>query len=150
MVTDETRIPPPVNPITKMINLRVLRLAAAWFMGRHLPQYEQVITSDLRSQDENARVGGAENSAHLHGLAEDFKLRFKQGGQALTEPQARALYEEVIAPFWPGFTEFERSSTREGYHIHWNLSREVTTFASIAALAGLGAVGLALMKRKAA
>jgi len=143
----ETDIPPPVNPLTRMLNLQVLRFAAGQFMSRYLPEYAQAVTSDLRTTEHNEAVGGAPNSAHLHGLAEDFQLRYKAGPSVLTEAQARKIYDTVIAPNWPGFSEFEKSSTGEGYHIHWNLSREISTYAGLVAVAGLGVVGLAWLNR---
>lgn len=143
----ENTIPPPVNPLTKMINLQVLRFVAARFMEQWLPEYAQVVTSDIRTAEQNHKAGGAENSAHLHGLAEDFQLKYRQGGAAVNQAQARALYDRVIAPHWAGFTEFETASGGEGYHIHWNLSREISTYSGLAALAGIGVVGFKLLNQ---
>jgi hypothetical protein len=137
---DENAIPAPVNPLTLKINLTILRFVRDQFFKKYLPNFAPVITSDLRSAEHNAQVGGASNSAHVHGLAEDFVLTFKAGGP-VSETQARAAYDQYIAPNWPGFTEWESSKPGEGYHIHWNLSREVTTYSSLIALAGLGVIG---------
>ncbi len=144
-MADDTAIPAPINPLTKMVNLQVLRFVAGRFFAAHLPEYAQVVTSDLRTVEHNKAVGGVENSAHVHGLAEDFQLKYKASGLPIPEPIAKGIYDKIIAPMWAGFTEFEAASGGEGYHIHWNLSREISTYTGMAAMAGLGVVGFAII-----
>lgn len=142
---DETKVPPPASPLTKVINLAILRFIANNFAAKWLPAYERVVTSDLRTAEHNKEVGGVDNSTHVHGLAEDFQLKFKGNGQALSQSQAKAAYDQFIAPNWPGFTEFEAASAGEGYHIHWQLSREITTYAALGGVAALGVVGFVVV-----
>lgn len=146
-MSDESKIPAPVNPLTKMINLQIIRFVAGRFFEKWLPNYVQVVTSDLRTADHNKEVGGVDNSTHVHGLAEDFQLKYKASGAALSQAQAQAVYEQFIAPNWSGFTEFEKASAGEGYHIHWQLSREISTYAGMVALAGIGVVGFAMINK---
>lgn len=143
-MSDET-VPPPVNPLTKMINLQFIRFVAGRFFDKWLPNYAQVVTSDLRTAEHNKEVGGVDNSTHVHGLAEDFQLKFKASGASLSQAQAQAVYDQVIAPNWGGFTEFEKASAGEGYHIHWQLSREISVYSGMVCMAGLGVVGLAII-----
>lgn len=144
---NEASIPAPVNPLTLKLNLTILRYVSSLFSTKWLPALERVVTSDLRTASHNKDVGGVENSTHVHGLAEDFQLKYKGNGSLLSESQARAVYDQFIAPNWPGFTEFEKSSSGEGYHIHWQLSREVSTYAGLITVAGIGVVGFALIKK---
>lgn len=145
----ENDIPPPVSPLTKQMNLTLLRFVRGMFVSKYLPAFDFVVTSDLRTPEHNAQVGGAANSAHLHGLAEDGQLHYRANGQVVPASQAKAVYDQVIAPHWPGFTEWEPASTTatgsEGYHIHWNLSREISTYAGLVGLAGLGVVGFVII-----
>jgi len=141
----ETEISPPVNPLALKINLLILKYVREQFFKKYLPNYLPVITSDLRSADHNADLGGAVNSAHLHGLAEDFTLT-TINGQAVPEIQAKAAYDQIIAPNWSGFSEWEPSSSGKGYHIHINLSREISIYSAAVGLLGLGVVGYAILK----
>ncbi len=70
----------------------------------------------------------------------------KATGAIVGQVQAQALYDQVIAPNWAGFTEFEKASAGEGWHIHWNLSREISTYSGMVAIAGIGVVGLAMIQ----
>lgn len=138
-------VPVPVNPLTLQINLTVLRFVASQFLAKWMPTMEAVVTSELRSADHNESVGGVPDSAHLYGLAQDFQLRYKANKALVPEAQAKQIFTSVIAPNWPGFAEWEGSSTGEGYHIHWNLSRDISTYAGIMAIAGVGVVGFAII-----
>ena len=97
----EADIPPPVSPLTKQLNLAMLRFVMSFFSAKYLPSFDVVVASDLRTPEHNAQVGGVANSAHLHGLAEDFQLHYKANGQVVPEAQAKAVYEQFIAPNWP-------------------------------------------------
>ena len=145
-MSDETTVPAPKNPLTLKINLAILRYVADNFFKKWLPNYDPVITSDLRTADHNAQVGGVPNSAHVHGLAEDFQLKFKNGAP-LSEAQAKAVFEQTIKPNWPGFSEWEASSSGEGYHIHVQLSRDISTYAGAISLAGLGVLGMFIINK---
>lgn len=146
-MTNENEIPPPVSPLTVKLNLTVLRFIASQFSAKWLPAVERVVTSDYRTAEHNAAIpGSAKNSAHVHGLAEDFQMKYKANGQPVPEVQAKAMYDQIIAPNWPGFTEWEGSSGKEGYHIHWNLSREITTYMGLVGTLGLGIAGYAIIK----
>ena len=139
----ESSIPAPVNPLTLKINMAILSYVLGNFMKKYLPTFSRVTTSDIRTAEHNAQVGGVPNSAHVHGLAEDFQLM--TGAAKASEAQAKAAWEQVIKPNWPGWTEFEASSPGEGYHIHVQLSREISTYAGIASLAGLGVLGVVMI-----
>ncbi len=133
-MADDTKIPPPSSPLTVQINLAVLRLVFDWFAAKYLPAFVPVITSEYRTEAHNKEVGGADNSAHVHGLARDFILQYKNG-QAVPQLQQKAIFDEFIAPNWPGFALYE------GDHIHVNLNREISQYAGIAGVGLLGLVG---------
>lgn len=144
---EQQKVPPPSFPVTAKINLAVLDFVFQWFMRKYLPAFKARITSSYRSPAENAATpGAAGNSAHLHGLAYDFTLQY-ENGSPVPEIQAKKLYEGFIAPNWPGFTEWEATSAGEGYHVHVNLSREITTFTGVAGAAALGVLALKLFSQ---
>jgi len=145
MDANEAAMVPPKNPLTIQLNLAVLRYVVSSFFAKWLSAYEPLVTSDVRTAAHNESVGGVPNSAHLYGLAEDFQIRFKSGGAVLSQAQAKSLYDQVIRPNWPGFSEWESASGSEGYHIHVNLSREVSTYTGIASMAGLGVLGFVII-----
>lgn len=143
----ETTIAAPVNPLTVKLNQTIFGYVAQMFRAKWLPALDVLVTSAYRTKEHNAKVGGAANSAHVHGLAEDWQLKYKASGQALSEAQARAVYNEFIKPNWPGFSEFEGSSVGEGYHVHVQLSREISTYSGLVTVAGIGVVGFALLNK---
>ena len=145
MPVDEKTIPPPVSPLTVKLNLSILRFFSSMFAAKWFPSMEMVVTSDYRTKEHNTQIGGAENSAHVHGLAEDFQLKYKAGGQLVPEAQAKVVYDTIIAPNWPGYTEWEPSSSKEGYHVHWNLSREITSYIGPVGVAAIGIIGVAII-----
>ena len=143
-MSEEAKIPAPKNPLTIKINLAILRYVREAFFKKWLPTLDPAVTSDLRTAEHNAKVGGVPNSTHVHGLAEDFQLRYKSG-EALSEAQAKAIFDQVIKPNWPGYSEWEPSSPGEGYHVHVQLSREISTYAGLISLAGIGVLGFAVI-----
>jgi hypothetical protein len=144
-MTAENEIPAPINPLTLKINSVILGFVLDNFMKKQLPQYSRLTTSGLRTAEHNAEIGGVQNSAHVHGLAEDFQLL--NHGAKVPEVQARAAWEQFIKPNWPGFTEFENAHGAEGYHVHVQLSREISTYAGIISLAGLGVLGFTIINK---
>ena len=144
-MTTENQVQAPVNPLTIQINLSILRYIRSNFFQKYLPNFVPVITSDLRTAEHNAEVGGVPNSTHVHGLAEDYQLKYAAGGGAVSESQAKAAFEQFIKPNWPGFAEFEPSKPGEGYHIHAQLSRDISTYTGIVSLAGLGVLGMVIV-----
>lgn len=143
-MADETKIPAPVNPLTAKINLAVLDFYFQAFAKKWLPTFKVQITSAYRTPEHNTEVGGASNSAHTHGLAYDFIL-LDAGGHQVPKLQAKSVYEQYVVPNWSGFSLFEESDAVPGYHIHVNLSREITTYAGVMAVAGLGVLGFAII-----
>jgi hypothetical protein len=143
---DETKIPPPKNPLTIRINLAILRYVRTMFFSKWLPGFQPAVSSDVRTAERNAKVGGAANSAHVHGLAEDFQLK-DLAGKVIPEPQAKALFEQFIKPNWPGFSMWEASSPGEGYHVHVQLNRNISTYAGVVSLAGMGAMGIYILNK---
>ncbi len=129
----ENEIPAPVSPITIWINLKVLGFVFNWFLQKYLPGYTARVTSEYRTAEHNQAVGGAANSAHVHGLARDFNLQ--QNGVDVPKAQEQALFEQYIKPNWPGYALWE------GDHIHLNLSRKITTYAGAVGVAGVGILG---------
>jgi hypothetical protein len=136
----------PVNPLTLKINGAILDFVLGNFIKKQLPNFAKIKTSGYRTVEHNASVGGVANSAHTHGLAEDFQLAF-QNGSKVSEVQAKSAFDQFIKPNWPGFSEFEPAHGGEGYHIHVQLSREITTYAGIVAMAGLGVLGFAIVSK---
>ncbi len=141
----ESKIMPPTNPLTAKINSTILKYYFDWFSKKYLPAFVPVITSGYREADKNASVGGVENSAHLHGLAYDFVLQHP-GGSMVPKSQAKAVFSDFIAPNWPGFALWEEDA-KGVWHVHVNLSRRVTEYASIAGLATMGVVGFFLIEK---
>lgn len=135
---DESKIPPPVSPVTLWLNLKALDFTFAWFMRKYLPAFTARITSEYRSAEHNKEVGGAANSAHVHGLARDFNLQLN--GVDVPKEQEMKLFTDFIKPNWPGYSLFEVD------HIHVNLSREITTIAGAAGVAAVGVVGYQVLK----
>ncbi len=135
-MADDSAIPAPVSPLTIRLNELYFESVFSWFKDKYLPAFDVVETSGYRSAAHNAEVGGAANSAHVHGLARDFILAYKDG-RPVPERQARAVFDEFILPNWPGYALWE------GDHVHVNLSRKVTTAASVV---GVGLVGWGLWK----
>lgn len=137
---EENQIKPPKSPLTSKINLAILHFYFERFAKRYLPAFRYRITSDYRDAEKNKEVGGAANSAHLHGLALDFVL-LDQNGKAVPKSQAKAVFDEFIEPNWPGFALWESD------HIHVNLSRKISEYAGAAGVAVLGALGIHLINR---
>jgi hypothetical protein len=134
----ENQIPPPKSPLTIQINLFVLRLYFDWFMKTYLPAYTYRVTSEYRDEAHNAEIGGASNSAHVHGLARDFVL-INTAGEVVGADQTKSVYDSYVAPNWKGYSEFEN---KDGvYHIHVNISREVGIYASVMGVAAIGVIG---------
>lgn len=130
----EAEIKPPKNPLTVKINMAILDYYFQWFAKKYLPAFKPVITSGYRTEEKNKEVGGALNSAHLHGLAYDFVLQYPNG-QAVPKVQAKTVFDEYIAPNWHGFALWEDD------HVHVNLSRKVTEYAAMMGMAVMGVIG---------
>lgn len=142
MASDST-IPPPKSPLTIQINLAILRLYFDWFAKKYLPAFVLRVTSEYRDAAHNAEVGGASNSAHVHGLARDFQL-FNAAGEMVPLEQAQSVYNEFVLPNWYGYSEFE---VADGvYHIHVNLSREIGIYANIIGLGSIGIIGFKMFQ----
>lgn len=144
MADNEATIPAPTNPLTVKINLAILGFYFDWFCKKYLPAFKPVITSSFRDSAKNESVGGAQNSAHLHGLAYDFILQYANG-EPLPRAQAKAVYDEFVKPNWVGFSLWEESPGGV-WHIHVNLSREISTYAAIMGVAAMGVVGFQIIK----
>ena len=143
MSAPDSTILPPTSPLTVKINLLVLKTYFDFFCAKYLPGLTPVITSSYRTTAQNEAVGGAENSAHLHGLAYDFVLN-DSSGRRLSRDETKVIFDNQIAPNWPGYALFEE--TPEGvYHVHVNLSREITVWAGVAGVAGIGFLGFKLV-----
>lgn len=133
---DDKHIQPPSNALALYFNESVINWYFPQWAQKHLPGYEVIITSKTRLPDKNTAVGGAANSAHLHGLAVDFILR--KDGKPVVGEDFRRVFDTVVAPTWPGFALYESD------HIHVNLSRQVTLWAGVFAASIMGLLGLAL------
>lgn len=140
----ETNIPPPSFPLVAQVNQAYTDFVFRRWFAKNFPGYEVEETGGLRTQERNAQVGGANNSAHLHGLAKDFAI--KKSGRVLSVPEHQALYTAVVVPTWPGFTEFDPSNN----HIHVNLTREITPIMTMAVGAAAVIAGAAVVKLLAA
>ncbi len=141
---DEQEIMPPANPLTAKINLAILGFYFDWFAKKYMPAFKPVITSSFRDSAKNESVGGASNSAHLHGLAYDFVLQYPNG-EPVPKVQAKAVFDNFVAPNWAGFALWEESPGGV-WHIHVNLSRKITEYAAIMGVAAMGVVGFQIIK----
>jgi len=133
-MTIEADIPPPRFAVAARFNQLITDYYFSDLVRRFLwPRgLDALITSTYRTPERNAEVGGAKNSAHVHGLAEDFVIT--RGGKRVSEAEERQLFAELIKPNWPGY------ALHEGDHIHVNLSRALTPSSSVLALVAAGAV----------
>lgn len=143
MEENELKIRPPTSPLTAKINLAILGFYFDHFVKKYLPAFVPQITSGYRDPEKNSSVDGAENSAHLHGLAYDFVLNYPNG-QPVPKAQAKAVYAEFIQPNWPGFSLWEETPAGV-WHVHVNLSRRITEYAGIMGVAAMGVVGFAII-----
>jgi len=140
----ESEIPPPSFPLTVKINLAILQWYFDWFCKKYLPAFKPVITSGYRDASKNTEVGGAQNSAHLHGLAYDFVLQYPNG-QPVPKTQAKAVFDDYIAPNWAGYSLWEETPAGV-WHVHVNLSRHITEYAGVLGVAAIGIVGIEVFK----
>lgn len=138
----------PVNPITIAINKALLDKALNDMNDLYLPNFDIVITSQYRDKRKNEKVGGAEDSAHMYGLAADYVLKNKTSGVMLNDTQMKTVFDEFIKPHWPGYTYFspKQAHTKTGW-IHSNLERDISKYAGWAATAGLVAGGAFLFTK---
>lgn len=134
----DSTIPPPTSSMVVKANGVLTRKVFDWFVSQYLPAYEARVTSTYRTQEHNAEIGGAENSAHVHNLAVDFVLY--RGGIPLSREEAKGIFGTYVDPYWPGFALFEVSPSAKpaGYHIHVNLPRRTGLYIGGALLAGTG------------
>ena len=137
---EETKITPPRNPLTLMLNGAIMDYYFDYFMKKYLPQYDTKVTSKFRDASHNASIGGAENSAHLHSLAVDFILLKKGTDKPVSQAESKNIFQTVIAPKWSGYSKWESD------HIHVNLSRKIGTAAGMLTLAVMGIVGITMFK----
>lgn len=144
----ETEIKPPRNPVTLAINEVITKNAVDELFDQYLPAYDRITTSTYRDWEKNRAVGGTENSAHLHALAEDFVLTTKGTKNIITDEKAKKVFGEFIKSNWPGYSKFYPSgSSKNSHHVHVNLDRRVSTWTGWAGWAGLGVVGIFAGKR---
>jgi len=137
----ENEIRPPTFPLTARINQAITDFYFDAFAAKYLSAYDVRKTSGLREADHNDDVGGAPNSAHLHGLAVDFQLW--RNGQRVPLKEEAAIFDQVIKPNWNGYAQNEP----EKNHVHVNLSRQITTSTEITTLAVFGFMAVPLIKR---
>jgi len=84
-MTKEHEIPPLKQPLSIKANSILTKFYIKKFMKDHLPGYTWKTTGGTRTKSRNEEVGGASNSAHLHGLAEDGVLMNLQGDVIISE-----------------------------------------------------------------
>jgi hypothetical protein len=139
--TPENQIPPPAFPLTARINQAITDFYFDRFASKYLSDYEVRKTSGLREADHNEEVGGASNSAHLHGLAVDFQLW--KNGQRVSPSEEAKVFAQVVKPAWPGYAQNEP----EKNHIHVNLSRQITISTGLTSLAVFGFIAVPVVKK---
>jgi peptidase M15-like protein len=141
---EETKIRPPSFPLTARINQAITDFYFEHFVRKYLAPLglEARVTSTLREADHNAAVGGAENSAHVHGLAVDFQLF--RAGKRVPAAEESQIFRDVIAPHWSGFALDEVKSKN---HIHLNLTRQISVSTGITTAAVMGMIAIPIFKR---
>jgi hypothetical protein len=141
---EESKIRPPSFPLTARINQAITDFYFEHFAKKYLAPLgiEARITSTLREIAHNAAVGGAANSAHVHGLAVDTQLF--RNGKRLPPAEESKVFADTIAPAWPGFALDEVKSKN---HIHLNLTRQITISTGITSAAVMGMIGIVVFKK---
>lgn len=141
---EETKIRPPSFPLTARINQAITDFYFEHFARKYLAPLglEARITSTLREADHNAAVGGAANSAHVHGLAVDFQLF--RAGKRLGAAEESKVFRDVVAPNWPGYALDE---VKEKNHIHVNLTRQISVSTGITTAAVMGMIAIPVFKK---
>lgn len=86
------------------------------FLQDNLPGVS--ITSGVRDQAKNMRIGGAMRSMHLSGQAIDFVPEGPRWGKAELDA-FRAKLQAKGLPVTELFVETEKSPHSTGYHVHW-------------------------------
>lgn len=136
----ENEIAPPSFPLTARINQAITDFYFDHFASKYLSAYDVRKTSGLREMDHNAEVGGAPNSAHLHGLAVDFQL-WRDGHRVPLSEEAQ-IFSTIIKPKWSGYAQNEP----EKNHIHVNLTRRITLTTGVTSIAVMGIVAVPIFK----
>lgn len=141
---EETKIRPPSFPLTARINQAITDFYFEHFARKYLAPLgiEARVTSTLRELAHNENVGGAENSAHLHGLAVDFQL-FRAGKRVPAAEESK-IFRDVIAPHWPGYALDEVAKKN---HIHVNLTRQISVSTGITTAAVMGMIAIPVFKK---
>lgn len=144
MEEEENKIRPPSFPLTIGINQAITDFYFGHFVQKYLAPLGLgvEITGRDRDQVRNAQVGGAENSAHLHGLAVDFRLT--RAGVALSPADSSKIFTTLIKPNWPGFAQDEM---KDKNHIHVNLSRAISITTGLTAASVMGILAIPLFKK---
>lgn len=108
MSKDEKRIPPPEEWVARA-TYSIFSAYVSWWLARR-GFSAVVVTSGYRNPEKNAQVGGAANSAHLHGLAVDVAI-----------PPDRM---KEVADAWRAQGPGWYAQTYRG-HVHLNAPRDV-------------------------
>jgi hypothetical protein len=130
----------PKNPVTLTINGWITDQYLRSFFNRFLPEYDYVITSGQRTQDEQQDMikrglKPSQYSSHLYNLARDFVIT--RAGKVLPDLEMAKIWREKILPYWEGYTYFSDKTpeTNTGW-VHANIERDYT---KITRILGIGA-----------
>jgi len=140
MAVPESQIPPPKFILAAKMNQVYTDYHFSNLVQNHLWPLglDVAVTSSFRDADHNADVGGALNSAHLHGLAKDFVIT--RGGRRVPLAEEKQVFASVVKPNWPGY------ALHEGDHIHVDLSRTITPATATLSFLVVGAVAVPVFK----
>lgn len=121
----------PTNPAVLKANGILIENYINEFFYQYLPGYTYFYTSKYRGEELNRKVGGVEDSTHRWNLGRDWIILDSEG-EKIPEEKARELWP-IFEKNWNsnGYIDFTGSTIGgSGYHIHGNLSRDVSTPAS--------------------
>ena len=126
------KVTPSTNPITIKINEWIFERYLNEFMAKYLPIYTWRKTSGYRDKEHNDEIGGAKDSAHLYGLAQDGNLINNSTGKIIGDDIGAKIFNDYFVKHWEGYAKFYPTTASSRWHIHINIDRDITKYTKMA------------------